>query len=236
MTAAAAAEDLLPPPSASAEPFADYGNAPKQIYVLLRQRILRGELAGGSKIKIGVVADELGVSPIPVREAIRMLAADGLIDAQPRRSPVVLGVTINEIYEISEIRRRLEPFALGLAVPQIEDATLAACQELIDRNRGSTDDWEKVEVNRSFHLALYRPCSRRRLMKIIEDQFDGITRFSQYRVINAGLMSQSDEDEHQVILDACRRRNAEEAAAALTYHLERSLDRLNQIWSTIEAG
>ncbi|MCA8907824.1 MAG: GntR family transcriptional regulator [Rhodospirillaceae bacterium] len=225
-----------PPRPAPAEPFANYGNAPKQIYALLRHRILRGELPGGAKIKIGAVAGELGVSPIPVREAIRMLAADGLIDVQPRHSPVVLGVTLAEIYEIGEIRRWLEPFALSLAVPQLEEATLSACQDLIDRSRDTTDGWDKVQFNRSFHLSLYRPCGRGRLLKIIEDQLDGTIRFSRYLVVADELATQAEEDEHQVILDACRRRDAEEATAALTHHLERALERLTQVWSTIDAG
>ena len=83
-----------------------YGGVPNEIYRNLRGRILRGQIESGSQIKIGAVAEEFGVSIIPVREALRMLEADRLVDILPRRSPVVSGISAGEVLEISAIRSR----------------------------------------------------------------------------------------------------------------------------------
>ena len=151
----------------------DYGGAPGEIYKDLRERILRGQLPSGSRIKIGAVAEEFGVSIIPVREALRMLEADHLIDILPRRSPVVSGVSAHEVLEISAIRLALEPLALAGAIPNMTGETLRRSREILKDYQNCSDPWDQVELNRKFHLILYEPCRKNRLMKIISDQYDG---------------------------------------------------------------
>ena len=110
----------------------DYGGAPSEIYRNLRERILRGQIRSGSRIRIGAVAEEFGVSIIPVREALRMLAADRLIDLLPRRSPVISGITAHEVLEISAIRLALEPLALAGAIPNMSGETLRKSREVLE--------------------------------------------------------------------------------------------------------
>ena len=206
----------------------DYGGVPNEIYRNLRERILRGRLRSGSRIRIGAVAEEFGVSIIPVREALRMLAADHLIDILPRRSPVVSGISAREVLEISAIRLALEPLALAEAIPNLNAETLRRGREILEEYEKCSDPWDQVELNRQLHLLLYTPCGKKRLMKIISDQYDGMTRCAQVLVIRSSKAVDKSVKEHDAILGACEARDAESAVALLHSHLQASSDRLHE--------
>ena len=95
-----------------------YGDGPQAIYEELKQRIVEGRLEGGSELKIMTLARQLGVSIVPVREAIRILAAEDLIILRPRRSPLVAKVDRRDLVEINSIRGALEPMVLRDSVPK----------------------------------------------------------------------------------------------------------------------
>ena len=206
----------------------DYGGVPNEIYKNLRERILRGQLPSGARIKIGAVAEEFGVSIIPVREALRMLEADHLIDILPRRSPVVSGVSTQEVLEISAIRLALEPLALAGAIPDMTSETLRRSRGILKDYERCSDPWDQVELNRKFHLVLYTPCRKKRLMKIISDQYDGMTRCAQVLVIRSSKTVDGSVAEHEEILRACEARDVERATAVLHVHLQASSDRLHE--------
>ena len=205
----------------------NYGGVPNEIYRNLRERILRGQLPSGTRIRIGAVAEEFGVSIIPVREALRMLAADHLIDILPRRSPVVSGISAHEVLEIGAIRLALEPLALAGAIPNLDGGTLRRSRRILEDYERCSDPWDQVELNRRFHLALYTPCGRKRLMKIISDQYDGMTRCAQVLVIRSSKAVDKSVMEHEAILKACEAGDVERATAVLHSHLQASVDRLH---------
>ena len=205
-----------------------YGGVPNEIYRNLRERILRGRIESGSRIKIGAVAEEFGVSIIPVREALRMLEADRLVDILPRRSPVVSGISTDEVLEISAIRLALEPLALAEAVPNMTGATIREGERLLEDYGKCSDPWDQVELNRRFHLLLYEPCGKKRLMKIISDQYDGMTRCAQVLVIRSSKLVDRSVAEHEEILGACGAKDLERATAMLRSHLQASNDRLHR--------
>lgn len=205
-----------------------YGGVPNEIYRNLRERILRGKIRSGSQIKIGAVAEEFGVSIIPVREALRMLEADRLVDILPRRSPVVSGISAGEVLEISAIRLALEPLALAEAIPNMTGATIREGQRLLEDYGKCSNPWDQVELNRRFHLLLYEPCGKKRLMKNISDQYDGMTRCAQVPVIRSSKLVDRSVAEHEEILGACEAKDLERATAMLRSHLQASNDRLHR--------
>jgi len=211
----------------------DYADVPTEIYSRLRDRILRGQMQIGDRIKIDAVAKEFGVSIIPVREALRILAADGLIDIQPRRSPIVSGLPPEEMLEIKRIRLALEPIALAAAVKRMDDDTIARCDVVLaqeDKHPDGTsmDTWEMVALNREFHLTLYAPCDMPRLLKVIADQYDGLIQCAHFLVIRDMGGGAEAGREHRAILDACRDRDADTAVERLTRHLEAAKSRLDR--------
>ncbi|MGR4000377.1 MAG: GntR family transcriptional regulator [Alphaproteobacteria bacterium] len=204
----------------------DYGNVPEQIYRRLREMILRGQIQSGEQIKIDAVARQFDVSTIPAREAMRMLEADHLVEILPHRSPVVSGLSRGEALEIAEIRLTLEPLALSDSVPRLTEESLGSCSVILEKYRGCDDTWEQIELNRLFHLTLYEGCEKRRLLKIIGNQYDGVTRCAQFLVIHSIGEESRSLVEHRAILEACRDRSVDAAVGMLRSHLEASLARL----------
>ena len=157
-----------------------------------------------------------------------MLEADHLIDILPRRSPVVSGVSAHEVLEISAIRLALEPLALAGAIPDMTSETLRRSRGILKDYERCSDPWDQVELNRKFHLVLYTPCRKKRLMKIISDQYDGMTRCAQVLVIRSSKTVDGSVAEHEEILRACEARDVERATAVLHVHLQASSDRLHE--------
>ena len=204
----------------------DYGGAPNEIYRILRDRILKGDLESGDQIKIDAVSKEFGVSIIPVREAIRMLASDHLIEILPRRSPIVSGLSPDEVLEICQIRLALEPIALAAAIPNMTAKTIKECDKLIDGYSRTQDTWKQVECNRRFHLTLYEPSGLGRINKIIASQYDGMTRCAQAVVIRSVKEVDKSNEEHRAILNACADKDIDAAVKSLQRHLEASRKRI----------
>lgn len=203
-----------------------YGDGPKAIYDAVKEKILSGELAGGAEVKIQALAADMGVSIVPVREAIRMLASDGFIDIRPRRSPVVSSIELADVLEINQIRQALEPLALEAAVPNHTLETLDACRAIVAEDEIAQDLWHKVELNRRFHLALLGPAGQPRILRLIEDQYDGISRFAQFLVVGSGVFEGAPHREHQRLLEAVERRDTAEAMDLMRDHLAASTDRV----------
>ena len=219
-----------------AETLLNYGDGPRAIYEEIKQRIIAGEIEGGSELKIMPLASELGVSIVPVREAIRMLAAEDLIVLRSRRSPIVAKVDGRDLVEINFIRGVLEPLVLEDAVPNHTPAFLAECESLHERERGCTDLWEKVELNRKFHTALLAPSGLTRTQSIIENQYVGLARITQYLVMNQPGLIDAHHDEHEAILAEVKRGNAKQAAQLMGTHIERATARARTLFAGAEGG
>ena len=151
-----------------------------------------------------------------------------MVDILPRRSPVVSGISAGEVLEISAIRLALEPLALAEAIPNMTGATVREGERLLEDYGKCSDPWDQVELNRRFHLLLYEPCGKKRLMKIISDQYDGMTRCAQVLVIRSSKLVDRSVAEHEGILSACEAKDLERATAMLRSHLQASNDRLHR--------
>jgi DNA-binding GntR family transcriptional regulator len=135
----------------------------------LRDRIVGGALPPGAPLRQERLAAEFGASAIPVREALRRLERTGLVAFRPRRGAVVAEVSAAEAREVAEMRAALEPLALAAALPRFTAEYLERARDAIDAADESDDVLAWLASNRAFHLALYRPCGRPRLLGAIED-------------------------------------------------------------------
>lgn len=203
----------------------NYGDGPRAVYEVLKQQIIAGERRAGEELKILPLAKEMEISTIPIREAFRMLAAENLVELRPRRSPIISHIDEKEIVEINQIRGALEPIVLADAVAQHTEETIAECSNLIDQYIQSTDLWERVELNRKFHMALLAPSKMNRSISIIVDQYDGITRISQFRVVEHESRAGVHNREHEGILEAVQTGNAELAVELMSTHIDKATDR-----------
>jgi DNA-binding GntR family transcriptional regulator len=216
------------PPSATAS-VRRYRTTPDLIADELREEIRRGTRAGGQALLQEEIARHFGVSRIPVREALLRLESEGLVVVYPNRGAVVAALSIDEVREIYHLRRLLEGDVLVEAVRRMTDGDLAVIAAAMDRaERGAGDpDW--AELDGVFHAALYAPAGHARQVAMIDGLRGTVDRYwSAYRALPG--RTEDWLDDHQRIVEACRRRDAEGARRALDEHLARAaalvLDRM----------
>lgn len=184
----------------------------------LRQRILNGEIAPGDVLRQEALADELGVSRLPVREAIARLTAEGLLTSVPHRGAYVAALSIDEVRETFEIRLRLEPWIFSEAIARITDAEIDRAQALIgDMDSADASVWGRL--NWHFHEALYQPAQREITLQTLRVLHDRSDRYFRFQVVQVPIRQQSHE-EHMGLVQACRSRDPRLGAELLTQHVQ----------------
>lgn len=186
---------------------------------VLRERILRGRLRAGDRLRQNHIAEELAVSNIPVREALRELAAEGLVRIEPHRGAIVAAISLEEFEEITWLRALLEPELLRQAMPRIAPADVAemrAVLRTVDDTR-SLRTWGRL--NWKFHSMLYKPAGRKQTFAIVERLQSTVERFLQ---IEASLLDniKTSQQEHYAILEQVEHGNGDRAANLLKEHIE----------------
>ena len=130
-----------------------------RVAAYLREAILGGELKPGDRIRQEEVAARLGASRLPVREALRMLEAEGLTEHEPHKGARVPRLAPHEVDVVYRMRERLEPLALVESLPHLGSADHERLQEVQSRIEGN-DDLEKfLDLDREFHMLTYSGCA-----------------------------------------------------------------------------
>jgi DNA-binding GntR family transcriptional regulator len=199
-------------------------------YAELRRRIVSGAMEQGSVLSQAKLAQEIGVSTTPLREALRQLAAEGLVELKSHSDARVAALTADEARHLYAIRESLDPLAAGLAaesrtpsdVSRIE-AALAQLQPL--RTAG---DLAALAAHREFHRAIYTAAANPLLTGILEGLWDKADRYRQIglqsgKVTNEELLRV--QDEHCRIAEAVVAGDAERAREAMHRHVAGSLGR-----------
>ena len=144
----------------------------RAIYLALRERILSNDIAPGTHLVMRDVANRYKASDIPVREAIRMLERDGLVETAPYRGARVTTLTAKEVEETYFIRSHLESIATGLAAERITDSELAELDVLMTRMRAAVDAQDGPtfsDINREFHRTIVASCGNDMLRELTMD-------------------------------------------------------------------
>lgn len=200
--------------------------AEEEAYAFLLDAICKGTYPMGARLIAEDIASEIGMSRMPVREAFRRLAADGLITLRPNRGAVVSGLNIEQMREVFEMRSALEGLAIRVAVPLITERHMTHLQRLLDDMDGcGHDSSEWVVRHREFHEYLCSISGRPRLMRQISALYTVIE--PHMRVwLEHGEKPLSARDEHAVILDALRSGDGQQAARILCEHIEGTVPNL----------
>ncbi len=203
---------------------------PQQVAERLRDAILTGKLPGGQTLRQAELAAQLGVSRIPVREALRQLEAEGFVVLHPHRGAVVAVLTAEEAIEIYDIRTALEAQALRLAVPNLSRETLAQAEALLDKIDNLSDGrsmprW--AELNWQFHALLYAAAQRPRLFEMIKQLHDNVGRYLRGS-LTVGAHSKPSQKQHRALLAACKKKDAQTAVDILQQHLAATSQKLAQ--------
>jgi DNA-binding GntR family transcriptional regulator len=204
---------------AATVPFAR-SNLREQIKDVILQRIVEGSYPPGSRIVETRVAQELGVSQGPVREALRDLEQLGCVVHEPYRGCSVRAFSADELLEAFPVRAALEALAARLAAERVGDAELAELEQLLERMRVAArrgDAHDQSQANASFHATIVRAARNGTL----ERQWRMLEPFSRtyLTVSRPGIDLIALSDRHVPILDALRRHDPDAAAAAMHEHL-----------------
>ena len=198
----------------------------RRVYEALRTEILAGSLAPGEQLVEARIATEFGVSKTPVREALIRLQRDGLVEIEPYRGARVIAPSDRDVVEISELRLSLESYiARDLAERQPADV-IDALQRSIDGSRAALTAGEQERFLarlQEFSDVLADACANSRMVKILHD-LRSVLQVIGGSPLRVPGRSERSIAEHEAILDAVRRGDAEAAAAATAKHI-RSVER-----------
>ena len=194
---------------------------PDAVAVTLREAIVRGIFRAGQPLKADEIAGQLGVSHIPVREALRQLEGEGLVTIYPNRGAIVASLSRADISEIYGIRTTLETAALKAAVPLLSPATLRRASAVLDEYELETETLRWGELDLEFHATLYGLDHQPRLLGIINTLRNQVDRYFQIFPL-AVKQRDAFQHDHRAILEACVKRDAAAAVTHLEQHLERT--------------
>lgn len=190
------------------------------VTLLLRKMILDGELQPGEKIVEQALCERFGVSRTPLREALKVLAAEGLVDLLPRRGAVVTKITAAEIEELFPVMGALEALAGKLALGRITDHDIEKVSKLHDKMMASfvrRDEKNYIRANREIHEAIFEIAKNTTLTSLYH-QVLGKIHMVRFVARKTRELWESAVRDHEKIMDAVKRRDADALGSILYFH------------------
>src|SRR5690625_2106111 len=192
---------------------------PNSVTTILRQAILKGELKPEERLVQADIAEQLGVSRMPVREALKTLELEGLVTLEPHKGAIVNSLTIEDIDGIYELRTILEPFTLERSIPNLTPDDVMELEGLHEKMLETTDIETYVDLNNRFHNLSLSGSKSKRLHGLMARVSHGIAKDTPYVIPD---QIEKSNDEHSRILNAIKAGHIEEACAEYAYHIKRT--------------
>lgn len=192
-----------------------------RIYQILKDSVIRHRVKPGERLIDQEIADNLGVSRTPVREALNRLGAEGLVSIIPRRGVFVTDLSSKDITDLYQVREALEVLAVQLAVPLLTDEDLDNLEQISDQFKAALDREDFLtcfELDKEFHDKLTELSGNNKL-KEINEQLGGSIQISRWKHCQNGSKHRATFKEHQGILDALASRDADLASRLLQNHI-----------------
>jgi len=197
----------------------------------LRDQIIRGEIPEGAQLRQDAIASQYKVSRIPVREALRQLDAEGLIEIVHNRGAIVPALSPEDIEELFSIRALLEPEVLKLSIPRLTPEDFSEAEAVLEtyvrelRREEHVSAWGRL--NWQFHSILYSRANQPRFMAIIRNVNNSGERYTRLQLYLTHGMKRANEEHHQ-ILELCRNREIGAASKLLRQHIQFAGESLKQ--------
>lgn len=202
------------------------------VFRTLRQAILRGELKPGERLMEIRLANQLGVSRTPIREAIRMLELDGLVIMVPRKGAQVAQITEKDLNDVLEVRLGLEELAVKLACERITEEELRSLyqasrsfEKLIEPE---TDDLQKLaQADVDFHDVIYQATNNERLIQLLNNLREQMYRY-RIEYLKDVKSRRSLVEEHDALYERVKKRDLAGAQKMIREHIERQQESIMQ--------
>jgi DNA-binding GntR family transcriptional regulator len=202
----------------------------QHVFENLRQAIVRGDISPGARLVENRVAEAMGISRTPVREAIHKLEREGLLQKLPRGGFTVVNLSWEEIEETIGIRCVLESYAARLAAVNHKEKELASLEKKIKEFQKNLDEGRMdalPRVNTEFHNLLYGLCGSPKLIKMISDLRDQIYR-ARTIILNVERMAKVSNQDHRRMLSAIRNRDTDKVESLVREHILRGREIVRQ--------
>jgi len=189
----------------------------------LRKIILSGSLEEGEYLRQRSLARRYGVSEVVVREALRLLVSEGLVETERRKGARISRLSAAEVRELWELRILIEKLLTQHAVPSFQAEDLARAEGLLKAMNEERDPAEWLSINREFHNCLYRPAGRPRILRFSNNLRNMMDR---YLRMSLGVLQHFDaaHRKHRMILAAYRQGNTLLAVKRVEAHLRKTAD------------
>jgi len=198
-------------------------NLGTQVFEKVKGMILRGDIPPGIRVIENELADSMGISRTPVREAVHRLAAEGFLDPLPKGGYAVRGLTVSGVEETFDIRSTLESFAAFLAAKRFADEELLPLEEKIDECESCLDENDLAKltrINTDFHELLYAMSRSPRLIKMIHDLRDDIFLLRKV-ILNSADMARLSNKDHREMIRAMKKRDSGKVEKLVKKHILR---------------
>lgn len=203
----------------------------------IRNGILDGSYPLGSRLDQRAIAEELGISIVPVREAIRLLEGEGFIKLLPRRGAYVTDISVDGLEELYLIREELEGLATAQAMPRLTKGRLAELENIVHDMEVATAEQDfatLLDLNRQFHFTIYDASEMPLLIEMIHGLWN---RSGLYRRVFTYLPDRASPalEEHKQILAACRQRDTGRATSAVRTNIRQTVEALAEEFQKAES-
>lgn len=197
--------------------------ASERIAEHVRQAIFEGELAAGERIRQETLAQQLGSSRLPVREALRTLEGEGLVTLEVNKGARVTALDREELDLLYGARLRLEPFVAADSVGRLADSRIVHARTLLETIESGVSPEEFLFLDREFHLLTYEGCRSSHLTSMVERLWNSTQHYRRAFITKTGEdWSAATNAEHRLMLDAIEDRNAEVVSALVASHITRT--------------
>ena len=197
--------------------------ASERIAAVLRDEILSGDIGPGARILQEEVAERLGASRLPVREALLVLAAEGLLTVEPNKGARVPDLDMDEVETLYQMRERIEPLALIESMSRLSDADLASIADIQRRIEEHVDVREFLALDREFHLATYSGCAMDHLLGTVTQLWNATQHYRRaFMLVSGPGRRWIVNAEHNLLIDALVRRDPVDAERYLVGHIRRT--------------
>ena len=188
-----------------------------QVYEILKEMILNNEFKNEIKLNEVLIASKLEVSPTPVREAFRMLAADGIVEIVPWKGVFIRKYTIKEIEEAYQCREVLETLAVKLCINIIPKTEIDRLLKLLKENHDTVE--KRIKVSNEIHNMIIE-YSHNKILKNLITQLNDILIYDRRLSAYDGLRGRQIDQEHKLILKALKEKNENAAIFYMKEHIQ----------------
>jgi DNA-binding GntR family transcriptional regulator len=195
----------------------------QQIANSLKEEILSGKYPPGVRIRQEDIAEQFGASRSPVREALRILEAEGLINLVAHTGAWISHLSLSECEEMYQLRERVEPLLLRLSIPHITDALIAELKDLVLQMEATTDVETFLRLDRQFHLLSYSKAETVLVGEMVNRLWNTTQHYRRaYSQMMASTSFKPAHYEHHLLLASIIKRDVDDAERILFGHIRRT--------------